>query len=120
MKGSELVDQYIKGFPEKVQLLLQQMRATIREVIPQAEETIAYGIPTYKLKGNVVHFGGFKNHIGFYPTPNGLVEFKERLSKYKGAKGSVQFPLDEPLPFQLIKDIVAYRVRVLNEKNNQK
>lgn len=88
------IDAYIAGFPEATQALLEQMRQTVRDVAPEAEEAISYGMPTFKLNGNLVHFAAFKNHIGFYPAPQGLDAFKEELSPYKGAKGSVQFPLD--------------------------
>lgn len=110
-KKPSTVDEYIAAFPADMQKLLQQMRQTIRKVVPDAEEVIGYGIPTYKLNGNLVHFGGFKNHVGFYPAPHGLQAFADELSKYKGAKGSVQFPKDEPLPIDLIKRIVEYRVQ---------
>lgn len=105
------IDRYIAGFPEDIQALLEQVRATIRKAAPDAEETIAYGIPTFKLAGNLVHFAAFKQHIGFYPAPSGLEAFKKELSGYKGAKGSVQFPLSEPLPLELISKIVAFRVK---------
>ncbi|MVM30754.1 hypothetical protein GO755_11985 [Spirosoma sp. HMF4905] len=104
------VDAYISDFPEATQELLQQIRLTLRQAAPDAEEAISYGIPTLKLKGNVVHFAGYKNHIGFYPAPRGLDAFKEELSGYKGAKGSVQFPLDKPLPLDLIARITKYRI----------
>ena len=110
------VDKYIAGFPEETQKLLEEVRSTIRNTVPEAEEKIGYGIPTFTLNGNLVHFAGYKNHIGFYPAPQGLEAFKEELSKYKGAKGSVQFPLDQPLPLDLIIKMVKYRV----EKNLEK
>jgi uncharacterized protein YdhG (YjbR/CyaY superfamily) len=110
------IDEYIAGFPKDVQELLEKIRVTIREGAPDAEEAIKYGIPTFTLNGNLVHFGAFKNHIGFYPAPQGLEEFKEELSAYKGAKGSVQFPLGEPIPFDLISRIVKFRVRKNLEK----
>lgn len=114
------IDDYISGFPVEVQGLLQQVRLKIKELAPRAEETISYGIPTFKLNGNLVHFAAFKNHIGLYPTPSGLEEFEKELSPYKQGKGSVQFPLDKPLPFDLIGKIVAYRVRKNTEKKLQK
>lgn len=104
------VDQYIATFPTDVQELLQQVRATIKENAPLAEERIGYGMPGYYLNGPLVYFAGYKNHIGFYATPNGHEAFAEELSKYKQGKGSVQFPLGEPLPLDLIKRIVAFRV----------
>ncbi|ADB42057.1 iron chaperone [Spirosoma linguale] len=104
------IDAYIAGFPESVQERLQQVRAMLRQVAPEAEETISYGIPTLKLNGNLVHYAAFKNHIGFYPAPQGLEAFKEELSGYKGAKGSVQFPFDQPLPLDLIAKITKFRI----------
>jgi uncharacterized protein YdhG (YjbR/CyaY superfamily) len=103
------IDEYIAGFPGEVQELLEKVRATIREAAPEAEEAIKYQIPTFVLHGNLVHFAAFKKHIGFYPAPDGIEKFKEELSAYKGAKGSVQFPLDEPIPFDLISRIVKFR-----------
>lgn len=105
------IDEYIAGFPSDVQQILQEIRKTIREAAPDAEEAIKYQLPTFVLKGNLVHFGAFQKHIGFYSTPSGHQEFKEELSAYKGAKGSVQFPLDQPMPFDLISRIVRFRVR---------
>ena len=103
------VDLYISGFPGEIQLLLQQMRVTIRNAAPEAGEIISYGMPSYRLGGLLVHFAGYKNHIGFYPAPSGIEAFKKELSVYKGAKGSVQFPLDKPLPLDLISQIVEFR-----------
>ena len=112
------IDEYIAQFPEDVQEKLQQVRAIVRKAAPATEEKIGYGIPTFTLNGkNLVHFGGFKNHIGFYPAPQGLEEFKKELAGYKGAKGSVQFPLDKPLPVTLIKKIVKFRVKGNIEKH---
>jgi uncharacterized protein YdhG (YjbR/CyaY superfamily) len=105
------IDEYIAGFPEDIQELLQKMRATIKKAAPDAEETISYRMPTFTLKGNLVHFAAFKNHIGFYPAASGIEKFKEELSAYEGAKGSVQFPLGKPIPFSLITRIVKFRVK---------
>ena len=105
------IDEYIAGFPEDVQAILQKIRMTIRKAAPDAEETIKYQMPTFTLKGNLVHFAAFKKHIGFYPTPTGTEKFQKELSVYKGAKGSVRFPLDEPIPFDLISKIVKFRVK---------
>lgn len=112
MKGSiaSSIDEYIAGFPNDIQKRLKDIRATVRKAAPEAEEAIKYAMPTFVLHGNLVHFAAFKNHIGFYPTPNGIESFKKELSAYKGAKGSVQFPLDQPLPLGLIERIVKYRV----------
>ncbi|GAB2528936.1 iron chaperone [Spirosoma aerophilum] len=104
------IDTYIAAFPLETQELLQQVRQTVRGVAPDAEEAISYGIPTLKLNGNLVHFAAFKNHIGFYPAPQGLDAFKDELSQYKGAKGSVQFPIDQPLPLELIAKITQFRL----------
>jgi uncharacterized protein YdhG (YjbR/CyaY superfamily) len=115
------IDTYIASFPKETQKLLEQVRATVREAAPEAKETINYGIPTFTLKGNLVHFAAFKNHIGFYPTPSGIEAFKKDLSDYEGAKGSVKFPLDKPIPFDLIGGIVKFRVEEILEKAaNQK
>lgn len=104
------IDAYIADFPADTQKLLEQMRATIKAAAPDAEETINYGMPTFTLQGNLVHFAGYKNHIGFYPAPSGIQAFQQELSVYKNAKGSVQFPLDQPLPLDLISEIVKFRV----------
>lgn len=104
------IDEYIAGFPIDIQTLLETVRETIREAAPEAEEAISYQMPTFRLKGNLVHFAAFKNHIGFYPTPTGIKQFEKDLSSYKGGKGSIQFPLNQPLPLELIRNIVEYRV----------
>ena len=105
------IDDYISGFPESVQAILQEIRRVIREAAPQATEAIKYRIPTLVLGGNLVHFAAFERHIGFYPTPSGIERFKEELAGYKGAKGSVQFPLHEPIPYDLIRRVVEFRVK---------
>lgn len=110
------IDEYIVTFPADVQAILQKVRETIRKSAPQAEEAISYQMPTFKLNGNLVHFAAFKNHIGFYPVPSGIEKFKKELSAYKGAKGSVQFPLDRPIPYGLISKIVKFRVKENLEK----
>jgi uncharacterized protein YdhG (YjbR/CyaY superfamily) len=107
----EDIDSYIASFPEETRKLLQQVRVTISKSAPEAKETINYGMPTFTLKGNLVHFAAFKNHIGFYPTPSGIEAFKKELSVYEGAKGSVQFPIAKPIPFDLITKIVEFRVK---------
>ena len=104
------IDEYIASYPKDVQEILAKIRSTIREAAPEAGEKISYGMPTFTLKGNLVHFAAFKKHIGFYPIPSGIEAFKEELSAYKGGKGSVQFPLDEPIPYELISRIVKFRV----------
>ena len=114
------IDEYISMFPDDVRTILNQVRQTIREAAPEAQETINYQMPTFTLNGNLVHFAGFKNHIGFYPTPTGIEAFKDELSAYKGAKGSVQFPLDQPMPLSLIRRIVEYRVKENSERKPAK
>jgi len=111
MQKATTIDAYIAEFPKNIQLLLKQMRKTVQEAAPDATEKIAYGMPTFFLNGNLVHFAAFKEHIGFYPAPTGIEKFKKDLSVYKGAKGSVQFPLDQPLPLDLVARIVKYRVQ---------
>ena len=105
------VDEYFSGFPNDIQKLLKQMRATIKKAAPKAEEVISYAIPGYLLEGMLVYFAAFKNHIGFYPGAAGIAAFKKELSVYKSAKGSVQFPLDNPLPLSLVTRIVKFRIR---------
>ena len=105
------VDNYISDFPEEIQSILEKIRTTIRKVAPGALEMISYGIPTFKFQGKpLVYFAAFKNHIGFYPTPKGIEEFEKELSVYKQGKGSVQFPIDKPMPLKLIGKIVKYRM----------
>ena len=106
------IDQYIAGFPKQVAAVLQKMRRTIQEAAPDAVEGISYQMPTFKLDGrNLVHFAAFKNHIGFYPIPSGIEAFQEELAPYKHGKGSVQFPLGEAVPLDLVRRIVLYRVK---------
>ncbi|PGL71079.1 DUF1801 domain-containing protein [Bacillus sp. AFS055030] len=108
-KTFETVDEYISQFQPDVQEKLQALRMIVKEVVPNAVERISYQMPTFVLNKNLLHFAAFKNHIGFYPGASGIAAFKEELSVYKGAKGSVQFPINDPLPFDLIKKIVKYR-----------
>jgi uncharacterized protein YdhG (YjbR/CyaY superfamily) len=110
------IDEYIAGFSPEIQEILEKIRQIVREVAPEASETIKYQMPTFVLHGNLVHFAAFKKHIGFYPVPSGVEAFKEELSVYKGAKGSVQFPLDQPIPYDLISRIVKFRVQENLEK----
>ncbi|WP_147204930.1 iron chaperone [Segetibacter aerophilus] len=113
MKASfQTVDEYIKNFPEIVQVILQQIRETIKLNAPEAVESIAYQMPAYKTNGKpLIYFGGYKNHIGLYATPSGYSEFGEELSKYKQGKGSVQFPLNKPIPHGLVRKIVLFKVK---------
>jgi uncharacterized protein YdhG (YjbR/CyaY superfamily) len=109
-KSPQTIDEYIALFPPAVQAILEKVRLTIHTAAPQAGETISYQIPTFTLEGNLVHFAAFKKHIGFYPTPSGIEAFKEQLSSYESAKGSVKFPLDKPFPYELIAEITRFRV----------
>jgi uncharacterized protein YdhG (YjbR/CyaY superfamily) len=104
------IDDYILQFPPEVQEILKTLRKVIRESAPDATEKISYQMPTFTLHGNLVHFAAYKKHIGFYPTSSGIAAFQQELSEYKGAKGSVQFPLDMPIPYELISKIVKFRV----------
>ncbi len=109
-KQSNNIDEYISGFPENVQDILEKLRRVIQKAAPEATEAISYGIPTFKLNGNLVHFGAFKNHIGFFPTPSGIAPFKKELAPYEMSKGTIQFPLDKPIPYALVEKIVKFRV----------
>ena len=114
------IDEYISSFPKNIQNILEEVRLTIRRAAPDAIEAISYSIPTFKLNGNLVHFAAFKNHLGFYPTPSGIEEFEKELSVYKQGKGSVQFPIDKPMPLRLISKIVKYRINKSQEKKLKK
>ncbi|MDH4058644.1 MAG: DUF1801 domain-containing protein [Cyclobacteriaceae bacterium] len=119
-KTPTTIDEYIAMYPAKVQLILEKLRKTIKKAAPEAEEVISYAIPTFKLKGNLVHFGAYENHIGFYPAPSGIAAFKKELSGFEGGKGTIRFPLDKPIPFTLVSKIVAYRVNENLEKAKMK
>lgn len=110
------IDDYIAGFPTRVQKILQKIRKTIQKAAPDAEEAISYAIPTFKLNGNLVHFAAFEHHIGLYPGPRGIKEFEKEIARYEGGKGTVRFPLDEPIPYDLVTRIVKYRVQKNLEK----
>ncbi|MGN6540279.1 MAG: iron chaperone [Ginsengibacter sp.] len=110
------VDEYIASFPENLRTLLEEMRTTIKKAAPKAEEVISYQMPAYKHFGILVYFAGHNNHIGFYPTASGIEAFKKELSIYKGAKGSVQFPLDKPLPSVLITKMVKFKLKENEQK----
>ena len=118
MKSSapESIDEYIRGFPEDVRVKLLAIRSVIKSVVPEAQEKISYQMPCFLYNGPLVYFAAFRNHIGFYPTPNGIDEFKEELSRYRQGKGSVQFPINEEMPLDLIARITAYRA----DENRQK
>ncbi|NLE01974.1 MAG: hypothetical protein GX640_19080 [Fibrobacter sp.] len=106
----ETIDGYIAQFPEDVQKLLNKIRAVIKKAAPDASEKISYQMPTFYLRGNLVHFAAFKKHIGFFPTPSGIEAFKNEISAYKWSKGAIQFPFDKPVPYDLIEKIVKFRV----------
>lgn len=108
--GFTSIDEYIATFPDSVQRILVEMRTAIKAAAPDAEEKISYQMPTFYLKGNLVHFAALKNHIGFYPTPSGIEAFKDETTAYKSTKGALQFPIDKPMPFELITKIVKFRV----------
>ena len=110
------IDEYVHMFPQDIQGLLEGMRQTIRAAAPEAEEAISYQIPTFKQNGILVHFAAFKKHIGFYPTPSGIEAFKDELSVYESAKGSVKFPIDQSLPLDLVRRIVEFRLKENLEK----
>ena len=118
--GFRSIDEYIATFPEAIQKILQEIRATVQAAAPDAKEKISYQMPTFDLKGNLVHFAAFKNHIGFYPTPSGTEAFREEIARYQGAKGSIRFPLDEPMPLDLIRRIVEFRVAENLKKAEEK
>ncbi len=105
------INEYIANFPIATQSILEQIHLTIKKAAPDAEEKISYGMPTFYLKGNLVHFAAYKNHIGFYPAPSGLKAFQKEITRYKNSKGAVQFPIDKPMPLGLIAKIVKYRVK---------
>jgi uncharacterized protein YdhG (YjbR/CyaY superfamily) len=119
-KGYTNIDEYIAAFPKDIQVILEAVRHAIREAAPESEEKISYGIPTFDLnRRHLVHFAAYRNHIGFYPTSSGIRAFKKELSSFKTSKGTVQFPIDKPIPLDLIKKIVKYRVREnLGKSNN--
>jgi uncharacterized protein YdhG (YjbR/CyaY superfamily) len=116
MSSPQSIDDYIVKYPAAIQSMLQQMRNTIKKAAPGATEKISYGMPTYYLNGNLVHFAAYKNHIGFYPAPSGLQAFQHDIENYKHSKGAVQFPLDKPLPLKLVTKIVKYRVKANEAK----
>ena len=106
------IDEYIAGFPKEIQKTLKLIRAAIKKVAPDAEETISYAIPTFTLNGHyLIYFAGYKNHVSIYPAPRGNEDFKDELSQYKGGKGTVQFPLDKPIPLNLLGRIVKFRIK---------
>ena len=119
LPGPATIDEYIAGFPVEIQQQLQQIREVIKEAAPEASEKISYQMPTFFYNGNLVHFAVQKHHIGFYPAPSGIERFKEELLPYKTSKGAAQFPLDQPIPFELIRKITAYRYHENMGKKNK-
>ncbi len=121
-KKFDNIDEYIASFPKDVQNVLQQIRQTIKDTAPEAEETISYNMPTFKLNGNLVWFGAFKNHVGFYPRKSAIEAFKEKLVDYEvsNVQGTVKFPLDKPIPMDLIKEMVQFRVKEQLKKKNDR
>ena len=119
-KSINSIDEYIAQFPEDVQKKLKELRAVIKAVAPDAVEKISYQMPAFALKGNLVYFAAFKNHIGFYPAPKGIQAFEKELSVYEGSKGAVRFPIDKSLPLELISKIVKFRVAENLEKDAEK
>ena len=115
MNKFKTIDEYISSFPKPTQTILKDIRKAIKEVVPEATEAISYGMPTLKLNGNLIHFAAYKHHIGFYPTPSGVQAFKKELEKYKTSKGAIQFPIDKPMPLNLFKRIVRFRVKEMEK-----
>ena len=120
MENVNLIDQYIAGFLPATQVLLNRLRSAIKQSAPEAQEAIKYGIPTFILQGNLVHFAAYKNHIGFYPTPAVIIHFSTQLSDYVTSKGAIQFPIDKPIPLSLIHTMVTFRVQEQLQKQPKK
>jgi len=121
MQTAESIDGYIHNCPENIQLILQKLRSSLQALMPEAQEVISYGIPTFKLKGkNVVHYAAFKNHISLFPGASGVQAFEEQLTSYTTSKGTIQFPLNQPLPMELITTIVKFRIEETLAKTTKK
>ena len=116
MKTFANINEYVLSFPKEIQMLLEQMRMTIQKAAPNATESMKYGMPTFELMGNLVHFAAYKHHIGFYPAPSGIIAFKDELTKYVTSKGAIQFPIDKKLPLALVTKITKFRVKESHEK----
>ena len=110
MRSFQNIDEYISTYPENIQAILENIRRTIQAAAPEAVESISYGMPVFKFKGVLAYFAAYKKHIGFYPTPAGIEAFETELAKYKTGKGTLQFPLSQPIPYELITNIVHFRV----------
>ena len=117
IKKFNSIDEYIDGFPKETQKILEQIRTEIKKAAPEASETIKYAMPTFTLRGNLIHFAAFRNHIGLYPAPSGDETFKNEIAAYKGAKSSIRFPIDKPIPLELIRSMVKFRIIENNEKS---
>ena len=111
MKTFATINEYISEFPEEIRVILEQIRETIQQAAPEAKEAVRYGMPTFVLNGNLVHFAAYKNHIGFYPAPSGIDAYLDELAVYRSGKGTIQFPLDKPIPIHLIQKVVEFRVK---------
>jgi len=120
MRKTKSIDEYISAFPKPVRLKLAELRQTIKKAAPTATEAISYGIPTFKLQGNLVHFAAYQKHIGFYPTSSPIRVFQTEIAKYEFSRGTIRFPIEQPLPLNLIKKIVAFRVKESLEKDGKK
>jgi len=120
MKNFQTIDEYIGSFPKNIQVILQELRQAIRESAPNAQEAISYRIPVFKLNGYLVWFAAFKDHVGFYPRASGIAAFKEKLSAYDVSKGTVRFPMDKPIPLDLVREIVKFRVKENLHANRKK
>ena len=120
MKTFTNINEYISEFPEEIQVILEKIRHTIQQAAPDAKEAIKYGMPTFVLSGNLVHFAAYKNHIGFYPAPSGIDAFIDELAVYRTGKGTIQFPNNKPIPFELISKVVKYRVEENLKKKKAK
>jgi uncharacterized protein YdhG (YjbR/CyaY superfamily) len=114
------IDEYIERYPKDTQVILRKIRATIKKAAPDAKEAISYQIPTFKLGGNLVHFAAFAKHISFFPTSSGVAKFKKELGGYETSKGTVRFPIEKPIPYNLISKITKFRVKEINEKAKKK
>jgi uncharacterized protein YdhG (YjbR/CyaY superfamily) len=118
-KGFKTIDEYISTFPKTTQTVLEALRRAIKEAAPNAEETISYQMPAFKQNGIVVYFAAFKNHIGFFPTASAVEAFKEKLCGYETSKGTVRFPFGEPIPLELVKEMVQFKVKENNAKKKE-
>jgi uncharacterized protein YdhG (YjbR/CyaY superfamily) len=120
MRGQfKTIDEYIKIFPEEIQFILEKIRKTVRKAAPEAVEAISYQMPTFKLNGNLMHFAAFQNHIGFYPVPSGIEAFRDELSPYIAGKGTLRFPIDKSIPYDLIEKIVVFQAKENSAKKKK-